>query len=780
MQVHWQSMIGRRDRFSGNILLYDYLYKKKRLPFLERNRKQAQQDLSHSHQQNHSSETGPEFRCKWEPPSWDLLDDMISAEKAGGSFVLEVHGIRLHNGQQAPRGRAGRDYEPTKKVRPMLRLATSIKTSIVSSSSTTPCRNPPDQEAILIGKDGSEKEASIEAEPVVIAREHWYTDPSKIDEHDHHMIMLSINFNDNVNVKDLYKFMGIKISDGSARLSTSYGNIFDVPQERIILPLKASGKQLGIGLEVSMHWKPMKRDSVLTSCNRHLKSSMQPPSSYPTPPLDLEPRYKLTFVYGNDTLQRPELVCPHCTKKKPTDIDDLKMHLISWHDYFDYHVSLEQIDKHGVEHWRFESEVANYRTEQRQRASDNADEPYDVRVLAPARPFDRRRFLAGDNEFERAARLGKATRTTKTQSATSSLQIAPAPRIRKPPDQVQSRPQREKKKFIVPNPPKGFTFFRSLSRRPLQPGEVISESDDELDEEWMYRRKHAEIDKSGLPETTKRFLKLFDDFMHEESLQSDTHAGDAIIRFARECGGQIWRDGAMMEFTKKLDELLEDDIISRELQIKALEIAESHRTNANELSQRLAQLDVQHQDTSVGLARVGADMRPTSKKDRKGKGKATNSAMDWADKVPEEVFAEMYRPRSPAHNGYLTPNTPDHDGDMNMGEAPLSIPTQPLDKSQDEGGDLPYDLCYCGQDASAAPGASDIIACNDTVRIALPETGVDLLTDILIGLHTTNIPSCMYTTAHNNSDRLPCPETTRLDMRRLQRRLYHSGLAPLR
>jgi hypothetical protein len=534
-------------------------------------------------------------------------------------------------------------------------------------------------------------------EPITICRENWYTDPSRIDDNDFHRMMLSINFENRSSIEELYDFMGVSTSDKSARLSASYRNIFDVSQGRIVLPLRASGIPLGIGLEVSMHWNTTKRDSVLTSYNRHLKKIIDPPSSYPTPPLDTELRYKLTFVYGNDTLERSELVCPHCSKRKTTDIEDLKMHLISWHEYFDYQVTQERIDEYGVEHWRFESEVANYRTDQRQRASDNADEPYDVRVLAPARPFDRRRYLAGDNEFERAARTGKPTRHTKGKPTTSGQNVPPPPRLRKLPDQVQSRPRREKKTFVVPKAPTGVAFFRSLSKRPLRAGEVISESDDELDEGWMYRRKHAEIDKLGLPETARRFLKTFDDFMHEESLQSDMHVGDSIIRFARECGVRICRDDATNQFTKKLDELLEEDIISKEVHSKALEIVRDQEAKvheANELSQRLEQLDVQYEETSLNPAGYGNGVKKAHvrKKDRKGKGKA--------------VVTET---------GYLTPTTADLDGNVDMSDASLSMPAESLDTSKDEDTNLPYDLCYCGEDAPMAPGKVGILACTNIV-----------------------------------------------------------------
>ncbi|KAG9195717.1 hypothetical protein G6011_00838 [Alternaria panax] len=702
---------------------------------------------------------------------------MVSAEKAAGSFVLQVHGIRLPNGWQAPRG--GRENDPAKKARTLLRVATSIKTSVVSSSPNPPCKNPPEQDAILRGTDRrSEREASIEMEPIVIYREDWYTDLSNIDETDIHGIMLSVNFENHDHLKDLFKFMRLDILQSTVRMSTSYMNIFDVPEGRVILPLKASGKHLGIGLEVSMYWNPLKRDSVLTSHNRHLRNTIEPASSYPTPPLDQEPRYKLTFVYGNDNLERSELMCPHCSKRKTTDVDDLKMHLISWHEYFDYHVTLEEVDEHGVEHWRFESKLANYKVGQR--ASDTADEPLDVRVLAPARPFDRRRYLAGDDEFERTARIEMPTSNVKTKPATSGSKVAPGSRLRKPPDQVQLRPKREKKKFVVPKAPKGITFFRSISKRPLQPGEVISESDDELDEGWMYCRKHAEIYKTGLSEPAKRFLKLYDDFMHEENLQSEIHVGESIVRFARERGPQMHGDNDLVgEFKKKIDELLEEDLVSKDVAHEALEMVENQKWNVKEtteLSERLAHLDVEYQETAPNPAGNGIDngfapasdrmdewnarvsnfgydrdyeSRPVlhwvaeshdeaftresaSKKDVKGKGKTTDTSylsyprrpgLDWDAEYIDQGFdkeAALKKDRKGKGKavmtkaGYLTPVNGDYDGDVDMSDKmSISMSLEPLETPQDEDADPPYDLCYCGEDASATRGESDFIACNN-------------------------------------------------------------------
>ncbi|KAL1795498.1 hypothetical protein ACET3X_005722 [Alternaria dauci] len=411
------------------------------------------------------------------------------------------------------------------------------------------------------------------------------------------------------------------------------------------------------------------------------------------------------------------------------------MHLISWHEYFDYNVILEQVDKDGVECWRFESEVANYRAGQR--AGDTADEPFDVCVLAPPQPFDRRQYLAGNDEFERAARIEKPTRHAKPKPATGGSKLGLGSRPRKPPDQVQSRPRREKKRFVVPNAPKGITFFRSISKRPLQPGEVISESDDELDEGWMYCRKHVEIDKTKLSDASKRFLKLYDDFMREENLQSEMHVEESIVRFARECGPQLLHDDEVYrEFRKKLDELLEEDIISKEVHeaLKIVENKEGNSTAANELARHLAFLDVQYQETPVAPTDEGENQNlvPRQYQNAARYGSGFHSGherqpriLDWVSDLANGVFkgsktAQLSKDKGKGkavttEAGYLTPINGDHDGDVDMGDKPsISMPLEPAEVPQDEDADPPYDLCYCSQDASAIPGKSGLVACNNT------------------------------------------------------------------
>lgn len=138
----------------------------------------------------------------------------------------------------------------------------------------------------------------------------------------------------------------------------------------------------------------------------------------------------------------------------------------------------------------------------------------------------------------------------------------------------------------------------------------------------------------------------------------------------------------MHEFKKKIDELLEDNIISSELHAAAIEIVNSQKSAAESLSQRLAALDVQQK----------ANAAPKANIDKKGKGKA--------------IITET---------GNLTPVTADSDGDVEMREATVAETPNREENTERDPADPPFDQCYCGQDAATTPVTSGIIICSDVV-----------------------------------------------------------------
>ncbi|CAO2648232.1 Nn.00g074990.m01.CDS01 [Neocucurbitaria sp. VM-36] len=628
---------------------------------------------------------------------------MVEQQKSKGTFILEIHGLKPMN-RETP----GSAWKPmARKFRILFSVKSSVQVSIFPKSSDIPCKSPRSQQATMKGVDSDHgKSVYIEADQFTIRPENLSIlgDKQPLIFDKSYRLMISVNFGTGNDAEQVYRHLGIENAEQNAhtRLSTMFENILECPQETTILPLKDPKKRrLDFGLEVSMYWTSTQTDSILSNYSQQTRMRTQP-DSYPTPPLDIEkPRYKLTFVYAKETIKRSSLVCPHpsCQKRKPTNISDLRMHLDSWHDYFRYRAIQEKVDD-GVEHWRFECEVSDHKADQR--ASDKADEPFDVRVMPPPQPFNQRRYLIeGNDEYQRAARLERPTKLPVSKTVVMPPSI---PMLRrKPPDEVQERPRREKKRFPVPRAPRGITFFRSASKRPLKEGEMISESDDEIDTRWIELRKAAEDQKNkSLSDTARRFLIVFDKFMGDEHLHSDIHASDALIRFAREKGAWLWQEQIIPEFKTKIDELLEDEIISNEVYAACLGIVQTQKLNGhetNELSQRLAELDVQSARTHLLSTTAGATEPRPPQKDRKGKGKA---------KVTD--------------TGHLTPITADSDGDVEMRETSLKQHSDPSHtKPQDESLYLPYDVCYCGVEALLTPHASTVVACNSIVSTTSSE-----------------------------------------------------------
>jgi hypothetical protein len=148
------------------------------------------------------------------------------------------------------------------------------------------------------------------------------------------------------------------------------------------------------------------------------------------------------------------------------------------------------------------------------------------------------------------------------------------------PKQVMSIPPRRKKLYPVPPAPLGVTFVSSQSQQPLRTGKHIDESDDESDLSWVVLRMEAEIDKNdSLPDDVKRFLKGLDPYVWNERIDTDTHFQETIIRFAHDKGAWIWQEAVFDVFVLKINELLEDGLISKDFHRAARDIVENQKPN---------------------------------------------------------------------------------------------------------------------------------------------------------------------------------------------------------
>lgn len=693
-------MSGRQDLLLGNILLYDYLSSKRNKIFLNRSITRA---LSvHRYILEHGTTQGipgpnHEFRSEWGPPSWDALDDMVEHEKSDGSFVLEVHGLKALTTKKPTT-----HNRPARKVRQLFSVQTTIQISVLAEQSNSPCKSLPPQEAVIKGVDSDHgRRVYTETDKVVVKPKDLLisSDSHNVTFSTSYKMMLSVNFGSQRDAECLYKHLDGETAAPQAEtcLSATFGNILECPAGTVILPLKDHKKRLNFGLEVSMYWTNSQAESILTTHNRQLKSFTRS-MSYPTPPREVDkPRYRLTFIYAKEVIVRSELVCPHekCYRRKPADMDDLRMHLEHFHDYFKYEAIKEGLDSEGAERWRFQCEVSDHKTDQR--ASARINKPSEIHILAPPQPFNQSLFLQeGNDDYQKTARFDKLATNAINGEVPFSTLVA---HRQKPPEQVQDIPVKEKKKYPVPRAPSGVTFFRSCSRRPLQEGEYISESEDEIDGHWIELWKAAEDTKNThLSASARGFLKIFDKFMQEEDVHSNIHVGDALVRFSRHKGALLWHNDLFGEFQTKIDELVKDDVISEKVHAGCLDIVQSQKPNTgvgNDLSRRLSDLGVKSAATSSSPVR--GRVRRMARGVASGKGKGKAEATD---------------------TGILTPLSANSDGNAETTEALLTNVVVAQTGPQSDYADLPFDQCVCGGDALTRPGISPVITCNgiDCIR----------------------------------------------------------------
>jgi hypothetical protein len=92
-------------------------------------------------------------------------------------------------------------------------------------------------------------------------------------------------------------------------------------------------------------------------------------------------------------------------------------------------------------------------------------------------------------------------------------------------------PVRPRKKFLVPKTDK--PLYDSITKRVLQPGEEIPNSDDEKDEGWLHQRHRDVImDFTDVTDDEKDYIIRWNPFIVEEHLTSEKFLPEACIRFA--------------------------------------------------------------------------------------------------------------------------------------------------------------------------------------------------------------------------------------------------------
>ncbi|KAI9735259.1 MAG: hypothetical protein M1834_001849 [Cirrosporium novae-zelandiae] len=271
-------------------------------------------------------------------------------------------------------------------------------------------------------------------------------------------------------------------------------------------------------------------------------------------------------------------ICPFCGGKDLETWDLLHLHLINSHAYWKI-----TTDKPHQE-VKNDSTVNIYLeldTEYQVRAANSVKDHRDFIWTAPKKAFDVNSFCDGDQSWfgddsrEKGLDLGRKSRERNHNSSRSASRNTPLSERAWDPDQIPDARKAHRRKHPVPQAPKGVTFFRSINKRALKTGEILSgESDEDVDETWLQHKHDKVIEASDqINPFQKAFIKVYDGFMLKERLKSMRHLADALVRFSR--ANVTWfKENPSMEdeFIDKLLQLLLSNLIDDYVMTSCLKI----------------------------------------------------------------------------------------------------------------------------------------------------------------------------------------------------------------
>ncbi|KAJ8609658.1 hypothetical protein MRB53_038995 [Persea americana] len=169
-----------------------------------------------------------------------------------------------------------------------------------------------------------------------------------------------------------------------------------------------------------------------------------------------------------------------------------------------------------------------------------------------------RRSASAANKASASASPSKKVRVSK-----ATIIVPPLPSARRP-------------RFPVPaaNPPT--TFFRTESKRAMVVGELLSESEDDIDESWL-RLRHRDIIEANdeITSLEKNFLKKWDDYMIKESLSGDRYVPDAMLRFCDKHKYTLRNKDIQRVFVRWAVELEEMGVVQGDMIVRCLEVIDS-------------------------------------------------------------------------------------------------------------------------------------------------------------------------------------------------------------
>lgn len=722
-------------KFVGNACLYGFLDKYRNGTFLRRNISRSLHNhqrlvgLASSDELFNGMQSEVDAESSWRFPSKDMLDKISKKQKP--VLKIDVQGLRCRSkGQPKPKADDG---EPRVKTE-LVDITHSLKLRCPCRVEITIWEN--EDKRSLVRRDY--REAVLRAYPTesgetvfdLDLEEPFYVEISKlfvtVDKGDRWKKMVTAEYTLDIkiyftDIEDQDAVLRETIKPSSAYtdrdkltpLVVEWVKLPRCPSEDERLPLyRALGKTqkivLNYDLAVDMAWK-MSKDTPMTVYNRALRTfrTQQLPSPVSEPPSQPKQFSQVTYIFRDEYLAKTRVLvrdgyfCFVCTEKHFGTFEELHFHLKSHHHYFTFFVEKEEKKEPDaiVLLARIEVEVSDQ--PENERPSRNGFSERDIDWLAPGKPFDMGRYLDGDNSW--VAPSTKAKRRAPVNRSESAPVPAPTLNLkRRRPEEVAELQPGRRKRFKVPKAPEGVSFFRRISKRPLEENEWLSESDDNIDEGWLKLRRNRTISVSNCAETKKAFMMKLDNYVQDEGLSADAYAGDTLVRFARAHREWLRIPSMAEELSRKANELFDDGIVSDEVRAwcTSFSAAPCNVSSTSAYDSRIQRLDrSDYTSKSPRPRETNRSSELTPSKKRKWVPGGPGGGGRFIEVDAEDDTTKSRSPRTPKVRSHRQLVSRDADGDTPMpGETPQQAGRHELG-SQELGAPEPprLDQCSCGR-----------------------------------------------------------------------------------
>lgn len=351
----------------------------------------------------------------------------------------------------------------------------------------------------------------------------------------------------------------------------------ECPQPGTLLTMAAYQDQkpykTKFGLIIDASWSSA--PSPLAVANGKLRNRSLPPTCPPKPKPISDPSIRQPIIVVRWAFEKSwthmaaiefdAYLCPLCERQNFQYVELYHFHLINMHDLFKFTLKTQcTVTGTGRQEIAVDVLVETNNSYREKVASNHISDDREMTWQQPKTIFDLEAFLKGDESWlgkdsrKPNRRLGKFSTEASRSASRDSLKHDTSGLIsHRAAKDVPDLTAPTRKKFKVPRAPSGIRFFRLGVKRPLVEGELISESDDEIDERWLLQKHENQIDGlSDVSRLEKAFIRRYDTHMLNEKISSNLHFREALVRFCRQ--NRIWlqRKEVNSEFHKNLARLL--------------------------------------------------------------------------------------------------------------------------------------------------------------------------------------------------------------------------------